>query len=339
MFKKPCLLVSAALSLLLASSVSMAGSGFSFALIGDQEYDATQEAKFPNLKEDIERDSSIRFVIDDGDIKSGSSLCTDDLYNTRYTQFNSFAKPFIYIPGDNEWTDCHRTKAGSYDPLERLNKLRSVFFKYEDTMSLGIQKLPLKRQSKDFPENVTWSSGGVTFVGLNVPGSNNGLSPTTDNIYDAAMKVDYDKRNAANIEFLKSAFASAKKTNKLGLMIIIQANMWDAIPTTELTGYQDFIATLERETKAFGKPVVLVHGDSHYFRVDKPLPTPPFDTTLETQKAPWESSEPRLENFTRVETFGTVNVHWVKVTIDPADPAVFTFRQRIVEKNKVTTAQ
>lgn len=338
MLKKSMLLASATLSLLLTSSVSLAG-GFSFALIGDQEYDASQEAKFPNLKEDIERDSSVRFVVHDGDIKSGSSLCTDELYQTRYTQFNAFTKPFIYVPGDNEWTDCHRPKAGAYDPLERLGKLRSVFFKYEDGQSLGVNKMPIKRQSKDFPENVTWSTGGVTFVGLNVPGSNNGLSPTTDNLYDVAMKADYDKRNAAVLDYLKSAFVFAKKTNKLGLMVMIQANPWDAIPTTELTGYRDFLTTLESETRAFGKPVVLVHGDSHYFRVDKPLPTKPFDTTLEMQPAPWESSDPRLENFTRVETFGTVNVHWVKVTVDPADPSVFTFRQRIVEKNKATLAQ
>lgn len=338
MLKKSLLLFTALVSLSLGSSVSLAAGGFSFALVGDQEYDAAQEALFPNLRNDIDRDTSIRFVVHDGDIKSGSSPCTDEIYQTRYNDFNAFAKPFIYVPGDNEWTDCHRTKAGGYDPLERLNKLRSVFFKYEDKMTLGTQKMALKRQSVEFPENVTWASGGVTFVGLNVPGSNNGLSATTNNTYDAAMKADYDKRNAANLAFLKSAFDSAKKTNKLGLMVIIQANPWDYIPTTELTGYQDFLTLLESETRAFGKPVVLVHGDSHYFRIDKPLPNA-FDPAAEFQKFAWESTEPRLENFTRVETFGTVNVHWLKVTVDPADPSLFTFRQRIVEKNKATVTQ
>ncbi|MGI9213095.1 MAG: hypothetical protein ACR2HF_11550 [Methylococcaceae bacterium] len=336
MFKKPMMLLAAALTLGLASSVSLAG-GFSFALIGDQEYDAAQITKFPNLRDDINSDLSIRFVVDDGDIKGGSTPCTDDVYTARFSDFNAFAMPFIYVPGDNEWTDCHRPKAGGYDPLERLNHLRSVFF--TDNMSLGMKKMPLARQSKDFPENVTWASGGVTFIGLNIPGSNNGLTATTNNTYDAAMQADYDKRNAANITYLKAAFASAKKTNKLGLMVIIQANPWDHIPSTELTGFQEFLTTLESETRAFGKPVVLVHGDSHYFRVDKPLPNAPFDVKLDFQPFAWESSEPRLENFTRVETFGTVNLHWLKVTVDPADPSVFTFRQRIVEKNKVAAAQ
>jgi hypothetical protein len=79
------------------------------------------------------------------------------------------------------------------------------------------------------------------------------------------------------------------------------------------------LAALEQETVAFGKPVVLVHGDSHYFRIDKPL----------------TRGGRRLENFTRVETFGNPDVHWLRVTVDPNDPNVFTFRQQIVRNNLV----
>lgn len=42
-------------------------------------------------------------------------------------------------------------------------------------------------------------------------------------------------------------------------------------------------------TIAFGKPVAYVHGDSHYFRIDKPL---------------LDANGIRALNFTRVETFG-----------------------------------
>ena len=41
--------------------------------------------------------------------------------------------------------------------------------------------------------------------------------------------------------------------------------------TRRATGFDEFLAALEKETLAFGKPVVYVHGDSHIFRVDKPL--------------------------------------------------------------------
>ena len=36
-------------------------------------------------------------------------------------------------------------------------------------------------------------------------------------------------------------------------------------------GYVAFLTKLRSLTIEFGKPVVYVHGDSHYFRVDKPL--------------------------------------------------------------------
>ena len=86
-------------------------------------------------------------------------------------------------------------------------------------------------------------------------------------------------------------------------------------------GFNDLLALLERETIAFARPVVLVHGDTHYFRIDKPLVS--------------SVSHRRLENFTRVETFGNPDSHWVRATVDPRDPQVFTFRQQIVEKNLV----
>ena len=82
---------------------------------------------------------------------------------------------------------------------------------------------------------------------------------------------------------------------------------------------------LEKETLAFGKPVVLVHGDSHFFRTDKPLPL----------RVPGTPVRPSIENFTRRETFGSPNHHWVEVTVDPNDPNVFSVRQRIVAANVV----
>jgi hypothetical protein len=75
---------------------------------------------------------------------------------------------------------------------------------------------------------------------------------------------------------------------------------------------------------AFGKPVVLVHGDSHFFRIDKPL---------SPRRVRGKPVTTALENFTRVETFGTPYHHWVHVTVDPNDPNVFTFGPRLVPAN------
>ena len=71
------------------------------------------------------------------------------------------------------------------DPLERLAKLRTVFFPGDHT--LGQRTFSLTRQSQGadptfakYRENVRWDLGGVTFVTLHVTGSNNGLGRTPE---------------------------------------------------------------------------------------------------------------------------------------------------------------
>jgi hypothetical protein len=89
-------------------------------------------------------------------------------------------------------------------------------------------------------------------------------------------------------------------------------------------GGWDFLTRLRNLTIDFRKPVVYVHGDSHYFRVDKPL--------LDDQGC---------RHFTRVETFGDNaatglnNVQWVKALVDPHSRDVFAFQAQIVPGNRV----
>jgi hypothetical protein len=91
-------------------------------------------------------------------------------------------------------------------------------------------------------------------------------------------------------------------------------------------GYQLFLVTLRDEVIAFRRPVAYVHGDSHYYRVDKPLLDP---------------LGRRLENFTRVETFGnnaangTNDAQWIKVTVTPNSREVFSYQAMIVPGNRI----
>ncbi|MDH4064579.1 MAG: hypothetical protein OEW19_09270, partial [Acidobacteriota bacterium] len=93
----------------------------------------------------------------------------------------------------------------------------------------------------------------------------------------------------------------------------------------DLDGFQDYLTALRTEVIAFRKPVAYVHGDSHYFRVDKPFQ---------------DAQGRRIENFTRVETFGdnaangNNDVHWLKVVVDPRSREVFSYQPQIVPGNR-----
>jgi hypothetical protein len=299
-----------------SNEAALPTSQFEFAIIGDVPYNAQEEAKFPDLMAAIDR-TNVVFVVHNGDFKSGSSPCTDALFAQRYGLFLTFKHPLIYVFGDNEWTDCHRS--GS-DPLERLAKLRAIFA--QANTSLGQSPLLLTRQSdtplfSKFRENVRWRVGSVIFVGLNIPGSNNNFPTTLRSGVTVGNLEEYSERNTANLAWMRESFVLATQDGSSGLMLFLQGNPFPYTPNdSNLKGFEEFLAALEEETQKFGKPVVLAHGDSHHFRVDKPLPRPDPD----------ENRRPRLVNFTRAENFGSPDVHWVRGIVDPRDPELFIFK-------------
>lgn len=317
-----------------------------FALIGDMPYDARQEREFANLMKAINA-ADLAFAVHNGDFgwdgvawketTKGLPPCSDETFQDRLNLAQSSRHPFIFVPGDNDWTDCHRAKPRTYEPLERLANLRQMFF--QGDQSLGRRSMRLTRQSEDtryakFRENVRWTYGDALFVTLHMVGSNNNLGRTPE------MDAEYAERNAANLAWMREAFELANRNGSKAIMIIAQANprfetTWTPLlqkrymlaglgikppKKRRVTGFDEFHAALEKETLAFGKPVVYVHGDTHTFRIDKPLVG--------------STSRRFIENFTRVETYGHPNTHWVRVTIDPGDPNVFRFRQEIIKENR-----
>ena len=308
------------------------------ALWGDEFYHSDPATKALMVEQTINSMNShdLDFTIFAGDSKNGSSLCTDaaigqDIINI----FNSLNAPTLYTLGDNEWTDCHRTNNGGYDPLERLSYLRATFFNKHRTQ--GNHGIKVERQGElgqAYSENSRFVKKNVEFVALHIPGSNNNLVVTdsqctkksnrTQADCDAAT-AEYQARNVQNIAWLKESFAQAKDKNYAGVLVAIQADIFFPFELSDggyqdkfLTqldasnGYSDFFLTLVEETQSFAGKVLLVHGDSHYFKNDKPM----------------YNADGRLTaNFTRVEVFGSKDNSWVKMTVDPKSENVFDFEQ------------
>ncbi|WP_296443892.1 hypothetical protein [Rhodoferax sp. UBA5149] len=305
----------AVFSLLLSLAVPASAQPVSFGLFGDMPYSRWERQHLPDLLAEMDSED-LAFVVHDGDIKSGSSLCSDDVLRDILGVFQASKTPLVYVPGDNEWTDCHRGNNGGYDPLERLDKLRELFFVGDG--ALGQRPLPLERQSRDpafarYRENVRWEAGGALFVGLNLPGSENNFHGTTRG---GGPVPEFVARSAANRAWLAQAFALARTKKLAGILIVIQADpeFEEASQGRPRPGYRDFLTQLREETQAFAGPVVLVHGDSHRQQINQPMRDP--------------VSQQVVKNFTRVETFGYPFFGWVKATVDAADPQVFRFSPR-----------
>ncbi len=315
---------------------------YAIGLWGDLPYNAVQATTgVPNLIADM-NEQKLAFTAMDGDLKAGSGPCTQALYDQAKGYFDSLKAPAAFTPGDNDWTDCDRNPGVS--SLERLDFERQFFFSTPYT--LGQSQLRQEVQTAalclgvtgNVPcvENRRWTVGNVTYVTLNVQGSCNNLCDVSPD------PAEYAARNAADIAWLHETFTQARADDSAAVMIISQADPgFDGSDVTRAPlrdpktlaetdtapdGFQAFLTALRNETIAFARPVAYVHGDSHYFRIDKPL---------------LDSQGRRLENFTRVETFGdnapngTNDVNWVKVLVDPRSREVFAYQAQIVPGNRV----
>lgn len=273
-----------------------------FAVVGDTPYSDYERQEFPNMLEAI-ADAQVDLTAHIGDIKSGRDRCDDRLFEDRKALFNASRVPFIYVPGDNEWTDCERLSNGSYDPLERLSKLRSLF--WSDKHSLGQRRIALEQQP-GYPEHVRFRLGPVLFVTLNVPGSDNNWGMA------ATPRREFLARNPAVLAWMKEGFALARKEKSAGIVFLMQANpdfkhFAEGLPHR---GFRELLETLRSETLDFPGQVLLVHGDSHHHQINHPL----RDGRGET-----------IESFTRLETYGYPFMGWAKVYIDTDSPTLFRF--------------
>jgi hypothetical protein len=193
---------------------------YTIGLFGDMPYNALGRSQYPALLADINA-HHVAFSVFDGDLKAGDDgPCADSLYTTAIDGFNTLQRPLVWLPGDNDWTDCW----GRY----------------------GTSSLPCRAQRPGIERQLSLRGG--------------------------------------------------RRRDEVGQRDRTPAN---------------------RGAGAKGQ-VVLVHGDSHYFKMDKPINGP---------------SDGVLANFTRVETFVARNSHWVSATIDPSNQNLFDFEPRLVAAN------
>lgn len=271
---------------------------FSFAVLGDAPYYWHEELKFRVTLKDIDR-HELASVIHIGDIFWRP--CSDAMYTKARGWLDSLRHPVIYTPGDNEWFDCWEPRVGGNVPLERLAALRRIFYTTPTHRSLPLTTQP------GFPENARWRHESVVFATVHMIGSMNGMKrfPTRTPADDAAAHA----RTAAAVSWLRATFADAQTTHATAAVIAFHANPFDLPNDDYRRAYAPFVAALEAEARAFGKPVLVVHGDQHNYVVDRPLRGAP--------------------NLTRMQVPGSPLVGWVRVNVKNGNE--LGFEGRVVE--------
>jgi hypothetical protein len=306
------------------------------------------------------------------------TTCADAKYVQALSFFDALKAPAAFTPGDNDWTDCDIASNGNFNSLERLDHERQLFFSTPFTFGMHHLHQAVQTDTTTTPclgfvagdvngtttynmhqacvENRRWTVHGVTYATLNIQGS------CDNRCKDHPDPTEANYRRDADIAWMRETFQVAKDRNSAAIMFISQADpgfnnhpvesepvrnpktleLVAPIPAGQVDGHGDFLRALREQVKAFEKPVAYVHGDTHYFRIDKPFyDSEPADSVSATAR--------RLENFIHIETFGDNtfteanthpdpddlnNVHWVKVLVDPDSREVFAFQPQIVPQNR-----
>jgi len=295
----------------------------------------------------VNADPDVSLVVHVGDIHSGKQYCTEAYNRAVFNLWKQFADPLVYIPGDNEWSDCHKKAQGGGvynattgqidyvldetgaqadyaggDPMANLALVRSLFFP-QPGLTLGKKPKAVISQGyffdrghpadAQFVENVIWEQSEVLFVTVNLPGgSNNDLdvwygTPTES----AAQATERSDRTGAALRWLGFAFAAAKFIGSKGVVIVTQADMWDNEkgPSHE-AGFEPVVSAIAASTLAFGRPVLMLNGDSHIYLSDNPL----------SAADPLNFVHPGYDvpNFHRIVVHGsTAPLEWLRLSVDP----------------------
>jgi hypothetical protein len=228
-----------AFSLALGACAQLPHEGSAFGVLGDAPYSDLEAERLDLVIDEMNREQ-LEFVVHVGDVGTSAQACTDEWLLERKTQFARIRHPFVLVPGDNEWSDCK-------DPVARLQRWRETFC-YTETI------FRLVRQQGEYCEHVRWEAGGRVFVTLNIPGNNNN-----------AAHPEHAARMKAAFAWLDEAVRRAE--GKKGLVILIQAN-----PFTGRKGYAELVKRLAGLGERYPGRVLLIHGDTHLYREDEPLP-------------------------------------------------------------------
>tara|TARA_R110000787_G_scaffold7925_1_gene26324 strand:+ start:27762 stop:28772 length:1011 start_codon:yes stop_codon:yes gene_type:complete len=253
---------------------SMTAGPFSFLAISDMPYSSKEDYILTQRTRPAIKASPLPFAIFMGDFKNSTLPCTAALLTERRNQIMALHPGRVfYTPGDNDWTDCDRTEIiQRFSELDRLDLLRRLF--YDTPMSLPPEWL-YARQAL-FPENMRWVYKNTLFATVHLVSTNNGREEILLSDVDLALTLT-DARDRANHVWLSQTFSEAEKIGVDAVVIATQADVTRSkykprcteTLRQECDAFAGFNLHLRYLSTQFKKPVLLLHGDTFPYCLDK----------------------------------------------------------------------
>ncbi|QSN62681.1 hypothetical protein JYK05_08175 [Caballeronia sp. M1242] len=262
------------------------GDPLTFAVISDALTRPADETPVRQMLDAIARDRSVGFIVYDGNVKGATEPCRDSIYQSRRDLLDASRTPVVLLLGQHDWADCGLTHGGAYDPVERLDFVRQLFF--ADASSLGQNPLTLTRESevarfRPFRENVRWQAEGIAFIGLNAP------SPNNHYLTAGGRNGEFEDRTVATTFWLDHAAESARRAGMRALVIVLQGDpdfaryerrdrfAWLRFSRANepRDGFLELKRSLVKAAETFRGPVIVIHrteaSEPNGFHIDQPL--------------------------------------------------------------------
>lgn len=216
---RPTVLICAALAAFIAAGAAAAagkdkdgGDAHRFTVVGHSFNDGGEDRLKATLKAIDDKPDAFAVVTG---IKGTTEPCSDKLYQQRRALVDDAKRPVMVLPAGSDWTEC-RNSAGRSNAIERLNRIRELF--YGEPAALGGGKLAVTRLSmsprfRSYAENAHWSVGKVLYATLNLPANNNHY------LLEAGRNSEYEDRLVANRFWLNRLFAIARR-DKLEAVVL-----------------------------------------------------------------------------------------------------------------------
>ena len=221
----------------------------------------------PGFINAINADPDVQGVVHVGDIHSGQETCREDYDRAIFDLWKSYEDPLVYMPGDNEWSDCSKLpgQAPATNPWTNLLLVRSIFFPARlharaepDEGHLSGRRgraRQRRRQRQRLRRERHLRQGRHAVRDAEHPGwlqqRRGSVEPLGRHDGGLQQLAERTQRTQADLDWLDRSFATARREHDIKQVVIIeQADMWDTADSANPAHLAELRAIRQKHRRA-----------------------------------------------------------------------------------------